>query len=272
MRTTHLLAVAALAAGAAAGTTLAGASDSIQGCVRKDSVLVIATADQCKTLGQPLVWNVEGPPGPKGDPGTTLSSIADLNGLSCSSGDDSGAIAVSVGSGGEVTLTCSFTARGPILRINEVMTASPISAASEFVEIVNIGLVRADLGGYKLVYRSAAGSSDETLATVPAGRSLEPGARYVFGGTTFGGTANQTYNSGLASAAGGVGLRNPSGQLIDSVGYGSVATNAFVEGSPAAAPKAGNSISRLPDGHDSNFNLADFFLTSLPTPGAANHR
>jgi hypothetical protein len=269
MRTSHLLAIAALAAASAAGTTLAGASDTIQGCVRKDSVLVIATAEQCKTLGQPLVWNVEGP---KGDPGTTLSSISDLNGLSCSSGDDSGAIAVSVGSGGDVTLRCSFTTRGPILRINEVMTASPISAASEFVEIVNTGLVRADLGGFKLVYRSAAVSSDETLATVPAGSSLDPGARYVFGGTTFWGTANQTYNSGLASAAGGVGFRNPSGQLIDSVGYGSGTTNAFVEGSPAAAPKPGTSISRLPDGHDSNFNAADFSATSPPTPGAVNHR
>jgi hypothetical protein len=272
MRTSHLLGIAALIAASAAGTTLAGASDTIQGCVRKDSVLVIATADQCKALGQPLVWNVAGPPGPKGDSGTILTSIDDLNGLGCSSGTDSGTVSVSVGAGGDVTLTCSFAARGPILRINEVMTASPISAASEFVEIVNTGLVRADLGGYRLVYRSAAGSSDETLATVPAGSSLEPGARYVFGGTTFWGTANQTYNSGLASAAGGVGFRNSSGQLLDSVGYGSGTTNAFVEGSPAAAPKPGTSISRLPDGHDSNFNLADFSTTTLPTPGAVNHR
>jgi Lamin Tail Domain len=271
MRMHHFLGLAALVAASAAGATLAGASDTIQGCVRKDSVLVIATAEQCKTLGQPLVWNVQGPPGPKGDPGTKLTSIDDLNGLTCSSGDDGGEISVSVADGGDVTLECSFTSRGPVLRINEVMTGSPISAASEFVEIVNTGLVRADFGGYRLVYRSATGTTEETLATVPAGAAIEPGARYVFRGTTFGGTANQTYNSGLASTAGGVGLRNSSGQLIDSVGYGN-ATNALVEGSPAVAPKPGTSISRLPDGRDSNVNAGDFLSTSPPTPGAVNHR
>jgi Lamin Tail Domain len=265
MRIHHVLGLAALVAASAAGTTLAGASDTIQGCVRKDSVLLIATAEQCKTLGQPLVWNVQGPPGPK------LTSIDDLNGVACTSGDDAGEIAVSVADGGEVTLACSFTVRGPVLRINEVMTASPISAASEFVEIVNTGLVRADFGGYKLVYRSAAGTTEETLATVPAGASIDPAARYVFGGTTFWGVANQTYNSGLAGTAGGVGLRNPSGHLIDSVGYGN-ATNAFVEVSPAVAPKAGFSISRLPDGRDSDLNAGDFFATSPPTPGSVNHR
>jgi hypothetical protein len=169
MRNRHLLGIAALVAASAAGTTLAGASDTIQACVRKDSVLVIASADQCRALGEPLVWNVQGPPGPKGDPGTKLASIDDLKGLACSSGDDSGGISVNVEAGGGVTLRCSFTSRGPILRINEVMTASTISAASEFVEIVNTGLVRADLGGYKLVYRSAPAPRTRPLPPSPPG-------------------------------------------------------------------------------------------------------
>jgi hypothetical protein len=150
------------------------------------------------------------------------------------------------------------------------MTASPISAASEFVEIINTGGAPADLGGFRLVYRSANGTAEETLAAVPAGATLEPGARYVFGGTTFWGISNQTYNSGLASAAGGVGLRNPSGQLVDSLGYGN-STNSFVEGAPAGSPAPGASLSRLPDGQDSNYNAADFSSISPPTPGAVNH-
>ena len=206
-----------------------------------------------------------------GPAATTLDSIDELNGLACSSGVDAGTIVVSTAAGGDVTFKCSFTSRGPVLRINEVMTASPISAASEFVEIVNTGGVRADLAGWRLVYRSAAGTSEETLAAVPQGASLDPGARYVFGGTTFWGPANQTYNSGLASGAGGVGLRTPSGQLVDSIGYGSGATNIFVEGAPAGAPVPGASIARLPDGHDSNYNAADFSSTSPPTPGTPNH-
>src|SRR5215218_9054323 len=197
MRVHHLFALAAAVVAAAVGTTLAhgGAGVSV----------------------------------------TALTSIDDLNGLACSSGPDAGAILVSTAAGGEVTFKCNFTARGPVLRINEVMTASPISAASEFVEIINTGAARADLAGFRLVYRSANGTAEETLAAVPAGAFLEPGARYVFGGTTFWGTSNQTYNSGLASAAGGVGLRNPSGQLVDSLGYGN-ASNIFVEGAPAGSP------------------------------------
>jgi hypothetical protein len=263
----HLLGLAALVAAATAGTTLGGSTDTIQGCVRNDGVLVIASVDQCKTLGgQPLAWNVQGP---KGDPGTELRSIDDLNGLDCAAASGGGDITVSTAANGNVTFKCSFTPQGPVLRINEVMTASPISAASEFVEVVNTGGAAADLGGYKLVYRSATGTSDETLATVPAGATLAPGTRYVFGGTTFWGTANQTYNSGLAATGGGVGLRTASGQLVDSVGYGNGTTNAFVEGSPALAPKAGMSISRLPDGRDTNSNAGDFLATTV-TPGAVN--
>jgi hypothetical protein len=232
----RLIGIAALVAAAAAGTTFA-----------------------------------QGQAGLSGTSLSSLDSINDLNGLACSSGADAGTIAVSITVDGDVSFKCNFTTRGPVLRINELMTASPISAASEFVELVNTGGARADLTGYRLVYRSATGTSEETLAAVPAGATLDPGARYVFGGTTFWGTSNQTYNSGMASAAGGVGLRNAAGQLIDSVGYGVGTTNIFVEGAPTAAPAAGASISRLPDGHDGNYNAADFSGTSPPTPGAVNH-
>jgi len=270
MRTRHVLALFALAAAAvAAGSTLAATSDTvIQGCVRKDSVLTIATIEQCKTIGQPLAWNVQGP---KGDPGTQLKSIDDLKGLSCVVNGATGEIAVSVAAGGAVALKCAAAPQGPLVLVNELMTASPTSAASEFVELVNAGGATADLGGYRLVYRSSTGTTEETLAAVPAGTTLAPGARYVFGGTTFWGTSNQKYNSGLASAGGGVGLRNSTGELLDSVGYGNGTTNAFVEGAPALAPSAGTSISRLPDGHDGNFNAQDFSSTSPPTPGAVNH-
>ena len=206
-----------------------------------------------------------------GPAATSLVSIDELNGLACSSGVDSGKLVVSTAVTGEVTFKCSFTSRGPVLRINEVMTASPISAASEFIEIVNTGGARADLGGYRIVYRSATGTSEETLAAVPAGATLDPGARYVFGGTTFWGVSNQTYNSGLASGGGGLGLRTSTGQLVDSLGYGAGTTNIFVEGAPAGSPAPGASLARLPDGQDTNYNAADFSSTSPPTPGAVNH-
>jgi len=76
-----------------------------------------------------------------------------------------------------------------------------------------------------------------------------------------------------AATAGGLGLRDASGTLVDSVGYGT-ATNAFVEGSAAPAPPAaaapGKSAGRKPDGHDTDDNAADFSVLTSPTPGASN--
>lgn len=210
-----------------------------------------------------------GPQGPAGAAGTQLVSIADLNGLACTSGSVSGTISVSVASTGDVTLKCSLPA--PALRINEVMTGTSTAAANEFVEIVNAGSAPADLSGYRLVYRSATGTTDVTLATVPSATSLAAGARYVFGGSAFTGAASQSFSTGLAANGGGVGLRDPAGQLVDSVGYGSGTSNGLVEGAPASAPPAGQSISRVPDGQDTNDNAADFSVTASPTPGAANH-
>jgi hypothetical protein len=73
----------------------------------------------------------------------------------------------------------------------------------------------------------------------------------------------------MSGTGGGVGIKDGTGALIDSVGYGT-ATNAFVEGTVAAAPAAGESIRRSPDGHDTNVNAADFAIDSTPTPKATN--
>ena len=68
-------------------------------------------------------------------------------------------------------------------------------------------------------------------------------------------------------------MRDATGALIDSGGWGT-ATNALVEGSPAPAPPAtaapGSSIVRIPDGHDTNVNSADFAVTATATPRTAN--
>ena len=105
--------------------------------------------------------------------------------------------------------------------------------------------------------------------------TLAPGAFLLFGGSAYAGAhpADRTFSTGLASAAGGVALRDASGGVIDSVGWGT-ATNAFVETATAAAPPIaaapGTSGARSPDGHDTNDNSADFAVDDTPSPGAAN--
>jgi hypothetical protein len=155
------------------------------------------------------------------------------------------------------------------------MTGVTGAASNEFIEIVNTGGGGTDLSGWKLVYRSAAGTSDIVLATVPDGTSLAAGAFYLFGGSAYAGgpAADQSFSTGLASTGGGVGIRDAGGALVDSVGWGT-ATNALVEGTAATAPPTtaapGTSAGRTPDGDDTNNNVADFSLDDSPTPRASN--
>jgi hypothetical protein len=221
----------------------------------------------------------QGPPGPKGDPGTGLAKFEDLNGVPCTAGT-AGTIDVSYDAARHAILTCVASGGGgggdAAIRINEFSTGVTGAATNEFVEIVNGGTSAADLSGWKLVYRSATGTSDTVLATIPDGTMLATGAFYLFGGSGYSGppAADQSFSAGMASTAGGVGIRTADGTLVDSVGYGSSAANGFVEGTPAPAPPTtaapGSSDVRKPDGHDTNDNSVDFTVASPPSPRATN--
>jgi hypothetical protein len=160
--------------------------------------------------------------------------------------------------------------------VNEFMTGSTGAASNEFVELVNAGAEAVDISGFKVAYRSSAGTSDTTLATVPTGTSLATGAFYLLAGSGYLGSQqpDQTFSASLAAGGGGLAVRDATGTILDSVGYGD-ATNAFVEGHPATAPPAtaapGSSADRIPDGSDTNDNATDFAVSATPTPGAANH-
>jgi Lamin Tail Domain/Collagen triple helix repeat (20 copies) len=220
-----------------------------------------------------------GPAGPQGAPGHGVNALEDLNGIPCHAGAQAGTVSLAYDAGGVAALTCTTSGGGgdtTTLRVNELMTGITGTAANEFVEIVNAGTATAEIGGFRLAYRSAAGTSDVTLATIPEGTTLAAGAFYLFGGSAYAGAAppDQSFSTGLAAGGGGVALRDSSGAIVDSVGYGD-AVNAFVEAHPATAPPAtaapGSSAVRLPDGHDTNDNAADFSVSSSPTPGGSNH-
>ncbi len=288
-----LLAVAALAASTAA---LAGGGkeldDSIHACAHEKSgkLRAVGGPELCHYNELPLVWNVEGPKGdpgepgepgpvgPKGETGTILESVDQLSGLSCKIGTLQGSTTIELTAEHQVLIRCVLVgepAKAPSLQVNEFMTGAVGAATDEFVEIVNSGSAAADIGGFRLVYRSATGVSDTVLASIPSGTTLGAGGHYLFAGSGYTGVAapNQSFSAGLAATAGGIGLRNAQGALLDSVGYGTTAANGFVERLPAPAPptvgKPGASASRVPDGHDTDNNSGDFSVTS-PTPGAAN--
>jgi Lamin Tail Domain/Collagen triple helix repeat (20 copies) len=221
----------------------------------------------------------QGPAGPQGEPGRGLTSFDELAGLPCTVDGSTGTISIAYGAGNEATIVCTVSGggggSGPI-RVNEVMTGVTGAAANEFVEVVNAGSEAVDVGGYRVAYRSAAGTSDTVLATIPAGTVLAAGAHYLLGGSGYVGPVppDQTFGTGMAATAGGVGVRSSDGTLLDSVGYGATAANGFVEGTPAAAPPTtaspGSSIGRIPDGADSNDNSVDFDVSATPTPRGTN--
>jgi hypothetical protein len=199
-----------------------------------------------------------------------------LDGLSCNSG--AGTIDIKYDAAGRAVLTCVSSSGGggqPDLSVNELMTGITGAATNEFVEIVNTGTAAADLSGWKLVYRSAAGTSDVVLATIPDGTTLATGSFYLFGGAGYAGgpSADQSFSTGIAATGGAVGLRDATGALVDSVGWGT-ATNALVEGTPVAAPPTtgapGASAARTPDGADTNNNAVDLVIDESPTPKASN--
>jgi hypothetical protein len=162
------------------------------------------------------------------------------------------------------------------VRINEFSVGTTGSLSDEFVELVNPGSSAADVSGFRLVYRSGAGTSDVSLATIPNGTTIPAAGFYLFGGGSYAGSpaADQSFTQGLASTAGGLALRDATGAIVDSVGYGT-ATNAFVEVAAAPAPaitaSPGSSSGRSPDGHDTNDNATDFVASATATPRASNH-
>jgi hypothetical protein len=307
IRSTRLVAIsvclaAAVAAGAyaKAGLELAGGS-TITACrfVPGGWLRAVDNPNACHKHERLLSWNVSGPagpqgpagaagppgptgaqgppgpPGPAGPPGAGLTALDDLDGLPCNGG--AGTVDLAFGAADEAVLTCVPNGGGgeADLSVNELMTGVAGAASNEYVEIANTGTAAADLSGWKLVYRSAAGTSDVVLATVADGTSLAPGAYFLFGGGGYAGgpAPDQSFSASIAATGGGVGLRDADGNLVDSVGWGT-ATNAFVEGAVATAPPAteapGTSIGRVPDGDDTNDNATDFELDDTPTPKAAN--
>jgi hypothetical protein len=288
------LCIAVLAAAAASVAVAAGGIPGPDGVIhacRKvegGALRAVRAGTGCRTGERALRWKVrgvagpegpvgpQGPPGPQGEPGPGLASFDELVGLPCTAGANTGAIQIAYEPGtGVATIRCALAAPPSAhVRIDEFSTGVEGALTDEFVEIVNAGATAVDLSGYKLVYRSAAGASDVSLVTLPDGTTLAAGAFVLFGGSGYAGAhpADRSFSTSLASSGGGLALRDPSGIVVDSVAWGT-ATNAFVEGTVAAAPtitaSPGKSDARHPDGQDTNDNSVDF-TEGDATPGAHN--
>ena len=157
------------------------------------------------------------------------------------------------------------------LLVSEVVTGGA-SASDEFAELTNAGGTAIDLTGHELVYVTSSGGTVTRKAAWATATILGPGAHLLVANAsgTYAAVADATYSGGFAATGGALVLRPIGGEPIDAVGWGD-ATNAFVEGSTAAAPAAGLSLERLPggpagNGTDTNDNQADFLVQAVSSP------
>ena len=159
------------------------------------------------------------------------------------------------------------------LVVSEVMTGGA-SASDEFIELYNPTTFELPLEGLEVVYVTASGATVTRKAAWEAGAAGVPAGAHVLivnSAGIFAGLADVGYANGLAATGGSVGLRViGAATAIDAVGWGN-ATSTWLELRPAPAPAAGSSLERLPggsvgSGQDTDDNLIDFFLQSMPEP------
>ncbi|REJ76485.1 MAG: hypothetical protein DWQ30_18035 [Acidobacteria bacterium] len=165
----------------------------------------------------------------------------------------------------------------PVLVINEVDYDQPGTDSAEFVEIANVGTVAADLSGFvlDLVNGSGGGATIYGTIALPA-VSLSPGDYFVVCANAAT-VANcdldvspdtNLVQNGAPDAVALVTLLD--GSIADTVSYEGDTGAPYTEGSGAGLEDSGDgSISRCPDGADSDQNGLDFVFAAA-TPGAAN--
>ncbi|HSX14865.1 MAG TPA: lamin tail domain-containing protein [Candidatus Saccharimonadales bacterium] len=156
--------------------------------------------------------------------------------------------------------------------ISELQTGSSASASQEFIELYNPTNQAISVEGWQLQYRPAGATSSWTNRTSSGLHgSIAANGYYLIAATTYLASADAAFSSGMAQSGGSVRIVDGTGQVIDVLGWG---TAVEFEGSPAAAPAAGQSLERQPgeanpsggNGIDSDNNQADFAIRQNPEP------
>jgi Lamin Tail Domain/Collagen triple helix repeat (20 copies) len=303
-------AVLALAAAVAVGVALAAIPDAdgtIRACrnVSSGRLRIVSAGTACRDGEKPLSWSVRGPrgeagpagpqgpagpagaagpagppgpaglQGPQGEPGPDLASFDALAGLACAVGARTGSIAIDYDAAtGDAHIRCVLPGDAPTrVRINEFSTGVEGALTDEFVEVVNAGTQPVDLSGYKLVYRSASGTSDVSLGTLSDGSVLGAGALLLFGGSGYAGahplSVRSRPRSPLRAEPWACAIPRAHCWIPSAGAPRRALVEGMAAGAPTIAPTPGKSAGRHPDGHDTNDNAADF-TEGDPTPGAPN--
>ncbi len=160
--------------------------------------------------------------------------------------------------------------------INEFLpNPAGVDAGKEWLEIVNTGPTAVDITGWEI----EAGTSSYSSRHVFAALVLNPRDRVVVGEPLVAGAdiVAAVLDLHNASASGdAVRLVDSFGAPMDTVVYGPNNTDAFLDDdgnvavSIAATPGDDDSLSRIPDGADTDASGVDFDVVAIPTLGVTN--
>lgn len=230
-----------------------------------------------------------GPPGPQGPPGAQgpqgppgPASVAALDGTACTRADgSSGTVDVVTSASNLVELHCTSQApppppppppppSGSKLVINEIDYDQVGTDTGGFVEIANTGTGEALLDGIALVLVN--GGDSQEYDRVDLTGTLAPGAYLVVDVDAQNGSPD-----GVAL------IDTGTGALLDALSYEGSITAAVIDGqtynlvegtvlptSVADSNTVDGSLSRIPDGSDTDDAATDWAFTTTKTPGAAN--
>ncbi|MDZ7860203.1 MAG: lamin tail domain-containing protein [Candidatus Krumholzibacteriota bacterium] len=153
--------------------------------------------------------------------------------------------------------------------INEIYYDHPGSdTGHEFVELYNTGEEAVNLNGFRIEFLDGRTGGSETYFSFIDNIYLASQELIFAGGQYCVPTPEFTAMCGLQNGPDAVRLIY-NGSIVDLAGYGELSLSALYESKPAVDVDAGFSLSRKPDGRDSENNNADF-VPSSPTPGEKN--
>ena len=219
-----------------------------------------------------------GPPGPAG---TGVTKLDDLDGIACTKADSSaGSVDLTTAADGTVTIKCASGGVQPPppppppgeakLVIDEIDYDQAGTDHDGFVEIANVGDAAATLDGIAIVLVNG-GDSTEYRRLALTG-TLAVGGHFAWDTDPQNGTPD-----GVALVDTG------KGTLLDALSYEGEITAAVIDGAtfnlvegtglPADVADSNTvegSLSRIPDGQDTNNAASDWKFTTTTTRGAAN--
>ena len=173
------------------------------------------------------------------------------------------------------------------LVINEIDYDQPGSDTEEFIEIYNPTSSEISLNGIRLYLVNGGTFSDYDEYFFSDLGSMQPGQYLVVGSNSVltslpPGTISMPLNGSIqnGSSDGVVLIDTSDNSIIDSVSYEGNLTGVTItdlsitiditEGTSSLTDTIDGSLSRIPNGEDSNNNDADFLFTSSTTPGSQN--